>query len=95
MTLQKTSAEAYDSLLDQLPRIDASVLRHVISRGDSTCDEAEIALDMRHQTCSAAFTRLKKSGAINDTGYRRLTSSGRSAIVWTMAARDKAGNVLR
>jgi DNA-binding transcriptional ArsR family regulator len=50
--------------------------------GGATCDELEVALDMRHQTASARITELRKDGLIVDTGLRRATRSGRSARVY-------------
>jgi hypothetical protein len=49
-----------------------------------TCEEVEIELEMKHQTCSARFTDMKKLGWIIWCG-ERVTSSGRSAGVWRMA----------
>ncbi len=48
----------------------------------STCDEAEEALDMTHQTCSARFHDLAKEGRLTDSGRKRVTRSGRPAIVY-------------
>lgn len=89
---QETSREAYESIFDQLGYIQRSLIRYLIDYGDATCDEVEVALDLRHQTCSSGFTQLKDKGIINDSGERRLTRTRRRAIVWTLAARDRAGN---
>ncbi|MCA1452171.1 hypothetical protein I6F35_02940 [Bradyrhizobium sp. BRP22] len=45
-----------------------------------TCDEAEILLGMRHQTCSARFSDMKRKGWLVTRGKRR-TRSGCSADV--------------
>ncbi len=92
--MQETSLAAHDSLRDIFPAIHWQVITHLRAcyGTGSTCDEAEVALDMRHQTCSAAFTKLKNKGVINDTGARRRTRSGRPAIVWALSQRDNVGN---
>lgn len=54
----------------------------------ATCDETEIALELVHQTCSPAFTLLKKHKIIcriyDEDGkkVRRPTRSGRPAGVY-------------
>lgn len=88
---QETSREAYESVLGELGNIQRALIKHLIDNGPATCDEVEVSLDMRHQTCSSGFTRLKDKGLINDSGERRLTRTRRRAIVWTLSARDKAG----
>lgn len=47
-----------------------------------TCDELEVAMRMRHQTCSARLRELVLTEQIYDTGVRRTTRSGRSARVY-------------
>jgi len=70
----------------------ARVLQHIWSCGRSgcTCYEAEIALGMRHQTCSARFSDLKNDGVIIGTGQTRPTDTGSPAevcvLVKTIAA---------
>jgi len=46
-----------------------------------TCDEAEIRLELKHQTCSARFTDLVKDGRLTRTEERRPTRSGCPARV--------------
>jgi hypothetical protein len=45
------------------------------------CDEAEKLLGMRHQTCSARFSEMKRDGLLLPTGERRKTSTGSNADV--------------
>ena len=52
--------------------------------GGSTCDEAEEALGLTHQTCSARFHDLSKGGRLTDTGRKRDTRSGRPAAVYVI-----------
>jgi|SRR5215471_5300093 len=47
----------------------------------ATCDEAEVALDLRHETCSARIRELILGGLLVDSGRRRLTRRGRAARV--------------
>lgn len=49
-----------------------------------TCDELEVILNLRHQTCSARVHELVKSGHLVDSGATRSTRSARGtqAIVW-------------
>ena len=79
-----TSSEAADSIKD-----DAPLLRRMITTcryGDATCDEVEVALGLRHQTCSARFTELKTGRHIVNSGLRRETRSGRRAEVYVVRA---------
>lgn len=82
--MQETSVAAIDSIKNKISSIEREVYEYIKSRGrkGSTCDEAEIALNLRHQTASARFTALRKRDEIMDSGERRPTRSGRKAIVW-------------
>ncbi len=64
--------------------IESIVYEHIKNHGRRgvTCDEVEVALNLRHQTASARFTALFKRGDIVDSGERRPTRSGRKAIAW-------------
>jgi hypothetical protein len=46
-----------------------------------TCDEAERILGMKHQTCSARFSDMKKKGWLIINGTKRKTRSGCNADV--------------
>lgn len=48
----------------------------------STCEECEDALDLKHQTASARIRGLVQDAFLKDSGEKRLTKSGRKAIVW-------------
>lgn len=50
----------------------------------ATCDEAEVALGLSHQTCSARFTELAQAGRIRKLADRRATRSGSKAAVWVV-----------
>lgn len=47
-----------------------------------TCDEVETLLNLSHQTASARIRGLRSGGWIRDSGKRRKTRRGRSAVVW-------------
>lgn len=50
-----------------------------------TTDEAEVYLDLRHQTCSARMNDLhSKLSVVVDSGVRRPTRSGRLATVYVV-----------
>lgn len=76
-----TSRAAYDSV-DHETVMDAIYTTLDEIPGGQTCDELEIALEMRHQTCSASITKLIYGGHLFDTGKRRPTRSGRQARVY-------------
>lgn len=61
----------------------ARVLNAIIAKGKNgmTCDEAEVELDMSHQTCSARFTELKRDKYIAQAG-KRPTRTGCQAAVY-------------
>lgn len=81
---QKTSFEAAVSIRPHLQELEARVLNFIQSRGDfgATCDEAEVRLKLSHQSTSARVRGLFLKGEIQDSKRRRLTRSGRKAIVW-------------
>ena len=60
------------------------VRAHIASQGrnGATCDEVEVALDMRHQTCSARCRELVLKGGIIKTVSVRPTRSGCKAHVY-------------
>jgi predicted ArsR family transcriptional regulator len=78
------SAEAHESIAGGKRAAWNRIMRHLESCGDATCDEMEIALGMRHQSCSARFAELKAEGIIEATGERRPTRSGRDARVFRL-----------
>jgi hypothetical protein len=55
-----------------------------------TCDEVEDLMGGRHQTISPRINELWSDGKLDDSGHRRLTRSGRQAIVWVVAKKEDA-----
>ncbi len=78
-----TSLAAAESMAETGRQVREKVFRHITLSGGSTCDEIELALNMRHQTASARVRELALTGRIRDSGNRRKTRSGRQAVVWT------------
>lgn len=81
-----TSEDAADSIEGVSEAMRWQVLRAIrgeLGRGMND-DEIERALGMRHQTASARRRELVKEGYVVDSGKRRETSSGRTAIVWVV-----------
>ena len=50
----------------------------------ATCDEVEVALNLRHQTASCFIRFLTQDGFLKETEYRRITRARRKAIVWIL-----------
>jgi hypothetical protein len=48
----------------------------------TTNQEAEEALGMPAQTITPRMLEIRKEGLVTDSGLKRLTRSGRKAIVW-------------
>jgi|SRR6516164_6168651 hypothetical protein len=63
----------------QRRRIEALALRR--AKQGITCDEAEILLDLPHQSCSARFTELKRDKILIPTKLTRKTRYGGNARV--------------
>lgn len=83
MIQRETSRDAYQSV--DVSHQRGKVLAMIKRLGGSTCDEAQVLLSMTHQSCSPCFTWLSKDGQIYDGGQRRVTRSGRKAIVWKVS----------
>jgi len=88
-----TSRDAAESIKPQVNRLCSEVLRCIRnSPNGMTCDEAEVALGMPHQTCSARFRALAKSEppfivkkqGLNGNDLKRDTRTGRGAFVWVI-----------
>jgi hypothetical protein len=63
-----------------------AVLRAIVRAGERGATDAELEsiVGLRHQTASARRNELARDGWIEDSGARRLTDSGRHAIVWVL-----------
>jgi predicted transcriptional regulator len=85
-----TSEDAADSLDDRtLGRLRRLVLGHVSGNPNgATCDEIEVALELRHQTASARLRELQLRGWVETSNEKRLTRSGRMAHVYRRLPAD-------
>jgi hypothetical protein len=79
-----TSRAAADSVALDAKHLRAVVFNHILGSGEvgMTCDQVEQIMNGRHQTISARIKELRNEGRIVDSGQRRPTRSGRSAIVY-------------
>lgn len=81
--VQETSRQALKSQKDKAPTDCGAILARLKQRRTGrTCDELETLLSMSHQTASARLRDLAMRGDIRDSGKRRKTRTGRTAIVW-------------
>ena len=83
------SIDAARSLDKILGKMQAEVLAYVRSAPEgATCDEAEVALGLKHQTASARLNDLMKLGMVQfrydaaGKALRRLTRSNRGARIY-------------
>ena len=82
-----TSAEAGASMNPHVAGIARQCFDEITSvyRSDGvglTVDQLEQLMNSRHQTVSARVNELRNKGWVRDSGVKRPTRSGRSAIVW-------------
>lgn len=82
----KEAAEAIEPFASSmLWRVVAAMT--VAGREGLTCDECEVALELRHQTASARVREAVLKGLIIDSGRTRPTRSGRKASVYVLVKR--------
>ena len=86
MTFTNTSKEAAESIRNLVVTWRETVRLLIEKRPEQglTCDEIEVIANMRHQTASARIRELFLAGKIVDSGERRVTRSGRNAVVWKL-----------
>lgn len=65
------------------------VLRYIYESAGmgATCDEAEVALGLSHQTASARYNDLMRAGLITRGGWQRPTRTGSKAHVYVLSQR--------
>ena len=79
----ETSREAAISVKEDALTLRGRVRDTIVPRAHgATCDEVEVLTGLRHQTVSARVRELALTGEIVNLGERRLTRSGRGAVVW-------------
>jgi predicted transcriptional regulator len=77
-----TSKEAAEAIEHQLARLELEVFETLRIRGPLACHEIEEITQLPHTTVSARIRGLFLKNRVKDTGMKRKTPSGRSAIVW-------------
>lgn len=77
-----TSVHSRDKLSSKKSEYRKKIFETIKSSIGMTCDEIEQSLGLRHQTASCFIRFLTKDGFLKDSGDRRITRSGRKAIVW-------------
>lgn len=82
---RETSRLAYQSILPDLPEVDALIVACIHRSGGATSDEVEVATGLKHQTVSAQIRHMCEGGILAPTDNRRPTRSGRLAIVWKLS----------
>jgi hypothetical protein len=87
-----TSYQAADSLdEDRLGALRQMIYSYIKRHPKgATCDEIEVALDMRHQTASARLRELQLGGLVFTTDECRLTRAKRNAHVYRIKQRAVA-----
>jgi DNA-binding transcriptional ArsR family regulator len=81
-TRRRTSDSAYASASLSPTR---SAILGMLRDEAQTCDDLMERHGLEHQSASAAINWLMRHGFVRDSGFRRLTRSGRMAIVWEAA----------
>ena len=84
MSTQAVSRIAYEAVIGATEFLRRRVEDAVRAAGPAglTCDDLEAHLAMRHQTCSPRVNELVAQGRLLDSGQRRRTRTGRTAVVW-------------
>lgn len=77
---RNTSREAAERC--HAPLLRAKVFAELEKQRYMTADECADALGLSVLSIRPRFSELSNLGKIMDAGFRRLNSSGRSAIVW-------------
>jgi hypothetical protein len=79
----KTSKAAAKSMVPHAPNQRQLVWEFVQKRGayGATCEEAEIGLKMRHQSCSTRMQELRQLGRLKHVGLTRKTVANRQAEI--------------
>lgn len=78
---QQTSRDAAQSVKPKTGKKRQRIHAYLVQR-DATDEEIETALSMSGNTVRPARGTLVRDGHVVDSGIRRLTRAGNSAIVW-------------
>ena len=80
-----TSLEAALSMKSHLGRMEGQVLSYIAARGTYGATDAEIIEALGSHSYRPRRIRLVQLGLLRDSGGTRKTSSGRKAVIWTLA----------
>ena len=86
----KARDDCSDSAFESVDRDSQAwrVFEFVKEKQMTTCDSAELALNLSHQSCSATFNYLCKKGLIEKSGQVGTTRYGRKANLYRPVVRD-------
>jgi hypothetical protein len=84
-----TSKGASDHIHPSAATLRGQVLEWIFSQAErgATCDESEVALRMKHQTCSARIRELVLTDHLVNTGLKRKTRAGVDASIYTVPSK--------
>jgi hypothetical protein len=77
-----TSREAAVSMKPTAATLRELVFKFLCSVGGATDEEIQLALDMPGNTERPRRRELQMAGKVFDSGTKRLTKTGRLAVVW-------------
>lgn len=85
-----TSYEAAVEIEDSRSTLRGRVFRFILDRGSdgATDEEVQLELGMNPSTQRPRRIELMRAKQVADSGERRLTRSGRKAVVWKVVERD-------
>jgi hypothetical protein len=77
-----TSRDAWASVLECLPDVDAQIVNYIKSRDGATSDECERALGLKHQTVSEAAHAIgtRRAGLVAPGSRRRHEGRGMTKV---------------
>lgn len=83
----ETSKAAADKMDESAPSMRARIYRYIKANGPVTCGEVELALNMRHQSCSARIRELVLGKWIKPNGNQRKNpGSNAMAMLYVISA---------
>lgn len=90
--VRDTTLNAYEAIQPRAGSIREKVFKFIYDRGaeGTTSEELQNAMGLKQNTANPRLRELAQAQRVMDSGRRRLTESGRSAIVWVAA--EQPGN---
>lgn len=68
----------------------AAVYRYLVEHGPRTQEELSAETGIGGDSARPRIAELRREGHVVDSGQRRLTRSGRQAVVWAAVSEDAA-----